>query len=147
MRLHRFKHQTDPKDIIQIDVEHTDLKRLQNEYWIKGSDMIENGGILCGKVDHNQAIVTDVKWVPSFNPAPDHYTFSGGAIEHADIICGNDDVIGTIHTHPPLASNLPSDVDINTSEHIRLPGCVLQNKMKCYNGKKQVHVKIKKDQF
>lgn len=105
------------------------------------SKTLEYGGILCGNQVGNVATVDKIIYIPSLTPLNNAYHFDKNfLLNNANMYCGNKEYIGTWHSHPSQET-YPSEQDRRVSHNMKKIGCILTDKLFCYNGWKNIHVK------
>lgn len=117
-------------------IENNILKSYENI----PSKNIEFGGIMCGRFQNNDAIITKISWIPSVRASKNDFFFDNNILTRSNLYCGKDSIIGMWHTHSKDFP-LPSDVDRKTTNDLGIIGCVLSDSLKCFKGSKNIPVR------
>lgn len=136
-----FQRGKRPKPTNIIAVSQPNIMDFRSTYHSSPSEVLEMGGIMCGKRHGDVGEIHRLVWIPSLMPANDTYTFDSRVVRFPEIHCGNEDFVGMFHTHPSHATQ-PSTQDMKVSDELNVPGCVLTDRIRCYRGYRELPVQI-----
>jgi proteasome lid subunit RPN8/RPN11 len=116
-----------------------DFAQQLSQQYDRDSHLFEKGGILCGSRAGATAQIHRILWVNSTVPDAHAYLFDPRILTFGHQLCGENELIGVLHTHPSGAPE-PSAQDRHISESTNTVGCVLTHQLLCFFGDRDLPV-------